>query len=425
MKGKTFLTVAGLLFLALVLATLPFMGACAPEEAPPEEAPPEEAPPEEFPPAPPTIKIGALISITGPDASVGGQQLDGYQMAVDDINEDGGVYVKEFDKKIPLELIVMDMETNAEKAAARAETLYAEHDVVASVGSMLVGAAAHIFEKNKLPVIVMANAISALHDRDYKYWFSACPKNPDFVQAVLNFLDSIPEDIRPTKVAIFEEQTDWVLEYTIYFKKEAAARGYDIVSYGKYAMLAKDLSPLILEAKDAGGEVVIGNPTTPDAITLLKQMKELDYNSKAVVIMRAAGDISWASAAGEMGEYVISPDEWHPALDFPGVDELNAKYQAKSGQPAQPHTGPSYASIQILADAIERAGTLDRDKIRDAIAATDMITVGGPVKFAENGTLIEPTVLMSQWQSGVKEIIWPEKWMTKPLVYPLPEWSKR
>jgi len=63
------------------------------------------------------------------------------------------------------------------------------------------------------------------------------------------------------------------------------------------------------------------------------------------------------------------------------VAELNAAYQAEFGRPADLLTGPSYACVQILADAIERAGTLDRDAIRDAIAATNMTTVSGPVTF--------------------------------------------
>ena len=85
---------------------------------------------------------------------------------------------------------------------------------------------------------------------------------------------------------------------------------------------------------------------------------------------------------------------------IPGVDKLNAAHQAKFGRPADVMTGSAYASIQILAAAIEKAGTLDTTKIRDAIAATDMMTVIGKIKFRPNGTLIDPCPAVVQWLGG-------------------------
>jgi branched-chain amino acid transport system substrate-binding protein len=80
--------------------------------------------------------------------------------------------------------------------------------------------------------------------------------------------------------------------------------------------------------------------------------------------------------------------------------ELNVTYQSKFGRPADVITGPAYASIQILAAAIEKAGTLDTTEIRDALAETDMMTVVGKVKFRPNGTLIDPCPAVVQWLGG-------------------------
>ena len=91
--------------------------------------------------APKTIKIGALISLTGPDAAIGGPAKLGFDLAVEEINKGGGVMVKEYGKKIPLELALLDMETNPERAIARAEALNAQKVPVA-VGTTLVGATA-------------------------------------------------------------------------------------------------------------------------------------------------------------------------------------------------------------------------------------------------------------------------------------------
>jgi branched-chain amino acid transport system substrate-binding protein len=88
-------------------------------------------------------------------------------------------------------------------------------------------------------------------------------------------------------------------------------------------------------------------------------------------------------------------------------------------------TGPAYAAIQIIADAIERAGTLDTAKIRDAIAATDMMTVTGPVKFNPDGTNRTSLGPLAQWQNGKQELVFPLDLATKPLIYPIPKWSER
>src|SRR5439155_1430293 len=94
--------------------------------------------------------------------------------------------------------------------------------------------------------------------------------------------------------------------------------------------------------------------------------------------------------------------------------ELNLAHVKKVGRPADPIAGPAYACVQILAGAIGRAGSLDRDKIRDAIAATDMVTVIGPVKFRPDGTGIVNAVFL-QWLNGKQELVWPRDSATAPL----------
>ncbi|MDH5696194.1 MAG: ABC transporter substrate-binding protein, partial [Dehalococcoidia bacterium] len=222
-----------------------------------------------------------------------------------------------------------------------------------------------------------------------------------------------------------EEQSDWGMEMSDYWQKEISERGYTLTSVEKYSMLAKDYSPQILAAKAAGAEVLLSNPIMPDGMSIMRQMKELDYNPKMIVMIRAPDDLPWGMALGPIGDYVVFSTGWHHALDFPGVAELNAAFQAKFGRPADAMTGPAYASIQIIADAVERAGTLDTEKIRDAIVATDMMTVVGPVKFRPDGTAIGPLAPIVQWQSGVQELVAPQEVATKPLIYPTASWAER
>jgi branched-chain amino acid transport system substrate-binding protein len=161
-------------------------------------------------------------------------------------------------------------------------------------------------------------------------------------------------------------------------------------------------------------------------MTMMRQMKELDYNPKAVVVIRGAEDLSWGKALGPVGDYVILAGmSWHHRVNYPGVDKLNAAFQSKFGRPADILTGSAYASIQILAAAIEKAGTLDTTKIRDAIAATDMMTVMGKIKFRPNGTLIDPCPAVVQWLGADRKLVWPKEFRETPFVYPIPPWKER
>jgi branched-chain amino acid transport system substrate-binding protein len=153
-------------------------------------------------------------------------------------------------------------------------------------------------------------------------------------------------------------------------------------------------------------------------------MKQLNFNAKMYLLIRAPDAVVWSQNLGKDGDYVVLAPGWHSAMRYPGVKELNEKHQRAVGRPADVITGPAYASVQILADAITRAGTLDRGKIRNAIAATNLSTVVGNVRFRPDGTGVVPSALL-QWQRGRQELVWPKEFASAPFQYPAPPWDQR
>ncbi len=377
------------------------------------------------PSTPQTIPVGAIVSLSGFDSNLGHQAKAGYEIAAEEINRGGGVFVKEFGKKIPLEIIVQDMESSAPKAVSRMEWLYTSKRVVAYVGTTFISAGSGVAEKNKIPTIVIASAVQGIHERGFKYWFSPVGKNPDTARIIFDLIQSIPLEKMPKSVALFQEHTDFGLEQAETFKNEAIRRGFKIASHEKYSPMTKDFSPLILAAKNSNAEVVLSSPITPDGMTMIRQMKELDYNPKMMVVIRAADDLTWGKAMGPVGDYVVLMGGWHYRINYPGVEKLNSTYQSKFGRPADMQTGPAYASIQILAAAIERAGTLDTTKIREAISATEMMTVVGKVRFRPNGTVIDPCPAIIQWIGGSQKLVWPKEFKETSFLYPIPPWKER
>ncbi|MFC1938246.1 amino acid ABC transporter substrate-binding protein [Chloroflexota bacterium] len=431
MENKNLLTLVGSFCLILVLAVLPFMAACAKPAPTPTPTPtPIPTPtPKPKPEAPKTIKLGAAPPLSGPLAAGGNEVKQGYELAVEAFNKAGGVYVKEFDKNIPLELILYDCETDPVKAVSKYETLNSSDHVVAYLGahgSSIHAAAAAVAEKNKIPYLGVAFALWGLHQKGYKYLFSPFIKTPDIVPGYFDFLESeLTPEARPHKIANWELQTDWGIEMAAMVREIAPKYGYEIVSSGKYTFGTKDFSPLILEAKAAGADLVWANPIPPVGIAMVKQMKELDYNPLVFVITRAADTWSWTEALGKDGDYVLLMDIWNYNVKYPGSEEFIKGGEAKYGHLPEPISAPAYSCVEILADAIERAGTLDSTAIRDAVATTDMMTIIGPIKFGEDGTLINPTIVILQWQDGKQPLLSPKEWATARFVYPAPKWKER
>jgi branched-chain amino acid transport system substrate-binding protein len=370
------------------------------------------------------IKVGAAVPLTGRYGAGGAQARAGYELAVEDINKQGGVTVG--GKKMPLELVLLDDESDATKTVARFETLAAQGVVayLGTFGSDLHAAAASVAEKNKVPYLGVAFALHKIHQQGFRYLFSPFWKSPDIGQQMVPMLTSIPAAERPKRVALFMEKTDWGREMTTAWTEAGKTAGYEVVVTGEYAPGAKDYSDIILKAKAAQADAVLSIPTPPDGMALVKQMKELDFNPKLAILIRAPDVPVWAKNLGKDGDYVVFAPGWHNSMRYPGVAELNAEHQKKAGRPADPITGPAYACVQILAAALQKAGAVDRDKVRDAIATTDMTTVVGPVKFRADGTGIVQGAFL-QWLNGKQEMVWPKEFQTAPLAYPAPAFSKR
>ena len=371
------------------------------------------------------VKVGAVVPLTGRYASLGAQVRAGYEIAVEHLNAAGGVAVG--GRKLPLEMVMLDDESDPTKTVARLETLAAQGVVayLGGAGSDLHAAGASIAEKNRIPYLGIAFGFYGIHKQGFRYLFSPFEKSPDMAKETYVFLDaSIPSPQRPRKVALFLEKTDLGKEIGSYWELYAKEHGYQVVVNAEYGVGSKDFSDLVLKAKAAGAELVISVPTPPDGMTMFKQMKELDYNAKAYMFVRAPDGPVWGQNLGKDGDYVLFLPGWHNAARYPKVADLNEAHRKRVGRPGDVLTGPAYSCLEILADAITRAGTLDRGKIRDAVAATNMMTVVGPVRFKPDGAG-EVKIFIPQWQKGKQELVWPKEFATAPFVYPAPPFGQR
>jgi len=166
-----------------------------------------------------------------------------------------------------------------------------------------------------------------------------------------------------------------------------------------------------------------------DASLLMRQSKELNFNPKLYVGGAAGFTLpEFQKNAGNASDFVFSATLWTPSVPYPGAKEYYDKFVAKYNTPTEYHGAEAYAGMYVLADALKRAKSLTPDGVRDALAATDMMTVFGPVKFISYGKMTQqnqlPTFLV-QWINGKLETVWPKDVSTLKYVYPVPKWNER
>jgi branched-chain amino acid transport system substrate-binding protein len=386
--------------------------------------------------APDQIKIGCTLPLTGRYAGNGIEVKDGYEIAVEHINQSGGIFVKEFNKKIPVKLFMYNDESDAQKAAARYEKMHAEDQVIAYLGSFssaINTSLVAVAEKNRVPIVVSHFGHLKPHKQGYRYLFSpfhkASPDHPKLFDALADIFGKETQKSIAFVMSRSEAALDELAEFKARIAREGQYKGgegnFRVVVDETYPVGATDFSMIITKAKAASAQLWISHPTPPEGMAMVRQMKELDYNPQMIHMIQASSDRGWPGGEKQLGEYVAALEAWIPGLPWPGNEKLvdDAKKRL-GGKLPWCGVGTGYMDVQIVADAIERAGTLNRDKIRDALAKSEMMTVGGPVKVRSDGTF-ELNVYLCQWQKGRYVPVWPKKYAIAEPVLPVPKWSER
>ncbi len=383
--------------------------------------------------APKSIKITAVLSMTGKFSGMGEQIKPSYEIAIEKVNAEGGLYLKKYGKKFPLELRVLDDESDGLKTQTQLEVA-SSWGAVANLGGLGCTSfemGTPIAMKNKMVWIGPGCGGWAPHQLGNKWMFSAFFKTPFFSPLVFDMIKSMPEP-RPKKVAIFEINQLDCAEAVGYWKEAAKKNGFEIVFHQKYPAGTKDFSAMITGAKAAGAEISLAYPLPPFGPVIIKQMKELDWSPKVVYWSRAPEGAKFGPSLGKLSDYVTLPCAWSPKFKMTGNDYLNAQYKKKMGRPSDLIVGSAYASAQILFNAIERAGSLDRKAVRDAMETTDMETVCGRISFSDQGWAKDRVIVALQWINGQQNIVYVNeagrKYGDQIPVTPLkwqPKWSER
>jgi branched-chain amino acid transport system substrate-binding protein len=373
-----------------------------------------------------TITIGALGTLTGMGAMNGEEQIWAQKKAVEDINAAGGITLN--DKHMKMELKYVDDKSSETEGAAAIEKLIKVEGlklILSTQVSPINQAAAIVAEKYQALYHQVVTWTSA--DRDAKYKW--CPDlffSPGAVGEVPFFIsDMQAEADRPTNWGVLTEDNADGQGLGGGVKAVAANHKYvTIAEYQTYTPGTKDYSSVILKFKQAKCDAIVVLCSAADGITFVKQMKEQDYAPKLMMGWKGFWPVQFQQGLGTDSQFILHDGFWSEDLPFTGSKALGEAYKAAHDGADSVSIGLPYAQVQILAMAIERAGSLEPAAVRDQIyGGTFKGTTMGDVTYDAGGCAdISPLGL--QWIDGKRVIIYPESMATGKLQWMTP-WKSR
>lgn len=368
-----------------------------------------------------TVKVGIILPLTGEKAKFGEIEKKSFEMALEEIN----AAVPANGKRI--EFLYEDDTGRPDVARSAAEKLITKDKVAmlgGGYGSSETFAIAGVAQQNGIPFVISTGSDNKITEMKWDYVFRINPPVGDYPKGLESFLTEV---VKPKTTAILFENTNFGTSGSRQFEGICKKLDIKVVLSEGYQSGGVDFKPLLVKVKQANPDLVYMISYLMDASLLMNQSKELRITPKLFVGGAAGFTLpEFRQNAGKASEGVFSATLWYQTLPYPGAREYYDKFVKKYNMDTEYHGAEGYASAYVIADAIKRTKSLKPEDVRDSLAATDLMTVFGPVKFVAYDKMTNqnklPTYLV-QWIDGKLELVWPKEIASKPYLYPV-EWEK-
>jgi branched-chain amino acid transport system substrate-binding protein len=351
-----------------------------------------------------TVKIGTILPLSGAAAQLGKNSKKSIDMAVEEINANGGIKSLGGAK---LEIIYGDSQGKPQVGVSEAERLLSDKDIVLLNGAWQSGVtlpASEVAERNKKVWLAPVSSDDSVTARGFKYVFRLADTSTMRVEGQIDFLNHL-NSIDPIKtVALVYENTAWGQGVANSWKEKLPAAGFEVVLEEGYDGNAAELTPVATKVKKAKPDVVLMVSYLKDATLLTKAFTEQKVEPKAFVATSGGyADAEYLKNVGNAPLGFFDIAAWEADVNRPFSKETNEKFNKKYGHDMNGEMVKEYVAIYTIADVLERAGSVDSEKVREAFASSNIVE--GPtqmyakkVNFDETGTLPEPGLVFIQFQ---------------------------
>lgn len=371
------------------------------------------------------IVLGTTLPLTGPLGAFGPPIQAGYEQAVDAINAEGGIDVD--GTKVKLKLVVKDSKSDPTVVTSTAKSLINDDGAVALLGSVtppMTIPFSVVADQEQIPAISPLTPTLAWlggNEDGWKYAYDVFVD--ELEQTAVNFQASDLVESNK-KVALFTDTGEDGKAMGGLWESQAPEFGYEIVSHAEFPVGTTDFSQFIEEAMAADAEIVIAQVIPPDAAALWKQMKALRYQP-VTAWAEKGGTVGFDQAAGPVSDGASVFGWWSPTNGNVGGQEVyDANIEEFGDGLGSQAVVAAYSMVEIMADAISRAGSTDPDEINQALGeTTDLDTVWAKITIGEDHRAIIPPTAV-QWQGGRQVTVWPADQATGELMAPVPGLGK-
>lgn len=376
-----------------------------------------------------TIILGSAMSLTGKYSSNGVNTQRGYDFAVERINSMGGVKVD--GKSYKLKVVYYDDESTPARGAQLAERLIQQDGVQFMLGpysSGLTKAIAPVTEKYQIPMVEAEGASRSLFTQGYRYMFAILSTSELYLASTIALMAEEAEKMgkKPSdvKVAMAFENDPFSLDVRAGVVDDAKKYNMNIVIDDKLPRDLADMTGTLTKVKALKPDLLLISGHEKGAVTAVRQMAELRVDVPMVAVTHCES-AKVTTSFGKAADGLLCPTQWSETLSykdpyFGSAGQYDADFKkAFPEYKAVPYqTAQASAAVLVFKDAFERAGSFDREKVRDALAATEMETFYGAVKFSEAGNNTAKPMVLRQIQDGEYKVVAPTKWASSKIQFP-------
>jgi len=372
------------------------------------------------------IKIGFSRSLSGWAAVAAEPEQEAVILWSEMVNAEGGIYVEEYGKKLPVELVYYDDKSAPEEVVRiyeklitvdKVDVLFPPSQTAQNIATIA------ICEKYHMPLLAATCGSSRGREVGAKYWWAITPigagwmnKETGLASLLANYTDEIK------KVAILTLHDPFPMECRQAIVTYLGELGMDVVVDKDYPIDVKDLSEVLLDIKNKNVDALLGMSYPGDCFLIMEQSRGVGLSPKFMYFLVGPGTNAFDPIFGPATEGICGMGTYSGALGIPGAKEFYDNMVKRWGHPPDLLNGADgWHAAQLMQQAIERAGTLDPEKIRDVLATEEFTTIHGSVRLRDGiNELATPGVI--QWQNEVAQVVWPPEKATAEFKFPKPRW---
>ncbi len=377
-----------------------------------------------------SVVLGAAVSQSGKYSTNGQHTMNGYNMAAEMINDAGGIDIG--GTMYTIEIKYYDDESTPARGAELAERLISQDGVQFLLGpysSGLTKAIAPVTEKHGVPMVEANGASRSLFTNGYRNLFAVLSTSEQYLASSITLAAERAEadgrDPASVTIAMAFENDPFSQDIRAGVMEDAAKYGMTIVIDDKLPKDLSDMTPTLTKVRALKPDLLVVSGHSKGAVTAIRQINE----QNVYVPMLAMTHCDSADIIGKFGEgaeNTLCASQWAATLTYEddlmgSAADFAANFEERYDYAPPYQAAESAAAVMVFADAFARAGTIDQAAVRDALAATELETFYGNIKFDETGKNIAKPMVLYQVQGGELKVVGPTQWAETDIIHPRPQ----